>query len=41
VADKLIRGNPGKRGLTTLVPPPKAGALDCPAHVAEDERARG
>jgi phage terminase small subunit len=41
VVDKLIRGNPGKRGLTTLVPPPKGGALICPVHVAGNDRARG
>jgi hypothetical protein len=40
VADKLIRGNPGKRSLATIVPAPRGGDLICPRHVAEDERAR-
>ena len=41
VADKRIRGNPGNRPLTTLVPAPRDGAIHCPAHLAANEIAQG
>jgi phage terminase small subunit len=40
IADKLIRGNPGNRRLTTVVPAPKHGAIICPLHVAADGTAK-
>jgi Phage terminase, small subunit len=40
VADKRIRGNPGNRALTTIVPAPKGGAIICPVHVAANETAK-
>ena len=39
VAAKIAAGNPGKRSLTTLVPPPKAGDMLCPQSVQRNERA--
>jgi phage terminase small subunit len=41
VADKLIRGNPGNRPLTTIVPAPRDGAILCPVHLAANETAKG
>ncbi len=38
-AQKALAGNPGKRGLATLVPPPGAGEMLCPAALARNERA--
>ena len=40
VASKLIRGNPGHRPLTTIVPAPRNGTILCPLHVAADETAK-
>src|SRR5260370_14501857 len=40
VAAKIAAGNPGKRSLATLVPPPKDGAMLCPQVVQRNERAR-
>lgn len=40
VADKAIRGNPGKRALATLVPEPKRGDLICPLAVASNQIAK-
>lgn len=40
VAEKRIRGNPGHRPLTTLVPAPADGPLLCPAQVAANETAK-
>lgn len=40
VAAKIAAGNPGKRSLSTLVPPPRAGDMLCPQAVAGNERAR-
>src|SRR4051812_1929131 len=40
IADKLVRGNPGPRPLTTMVPAPQAGAILCPAQVAANETAK-
>jgi Phage terminase, small subunit len=39
VAAKIAAGNPGKRSLTTLVPPPRAGDMLCPQAVQRNERA--
>ena len=39
VATKLAAGNPGKRSLNTLVPPPKTGDVLCPQAIARNERA--
>jgi hypothetical protein len=39
VAAKAAAGNPGKRSLNTLVPPPMAGEVLCPQAVARNERA--
>jgi hypothetical protein len=41
VVSKVAGGNPGKRSLATLVPPPKDGAMLCPSVVDQNERARG
>ena len=40
VADKKVRGNPGNRALTTIVPAPRGGAIICPLHVAANETAK-
>jgi phage terminase small subunit len=40
VAAKVAAGNPGKRSLTTLVPPPRAGEMRCPKVVLGNDRAR-
>lgn len=40
VAAKLAAGNPGKRSLSTVVPPPRAGEMLCPQVVERNERAR-
>ena len=40
VADKMVRGNPGNRPLTTMVPPPKGGEMMCPLQVAKNAIAR-
>jgi hypothetical protein len=40
VADKRIRGNPGNRALTTIVPAPRGGAIICPVHVAANQTAQ-
>jgi hypothetical protein len=40
VADKLIRGNPGNRPLTTMVPAPRSGAMMCPLQVAKNAIAK-
>jgi hypothetical protein len=39
VAIKIAAGNPGKRLLTTLVPPPVRGDMMCPRSVEQDELA--
>jgi phage terminase small subunit len=39
IAAKIAAGNPGKRPLTTMVPPPRAGDVLCPQAVARNERA--
>jgi phage terminase small subunit len=39
IAAKIAAGNPGKRSLSTLVPPPRAGAMLCPQVVQRNERA--
>src|SRR6195952_1046230 len=39
VAAKIAAGNPGKRSLNTLVPPPRAGAMLCPQVVQRNGRA--
>jgi phage terminase small subunit len=36
VAEKILLGNPGKRALTTAVPKPKGGKLQCPEDVTAD-----
>ena len=36
VVDKLIRGNPGNRPLTTMVPAPRSGEVMCPLQVANN-----
>ena len=41
IADKRIRGNPGERRLTTLVPTALGGDIRCPPNAAQDERAQG
>ena len=41
VAAKVAAGNPGKRCLSTLVPPPQAGEMLCPQVVERNGRARG
>ena len=40
IVDKLVRGNPGHRPLTTMVPAPRAGAILCPAQVVSNETAK-
>ncbi len=39
VAAKRAAGNPGKRSLATLVPPPAPGQMLCPVAVQRNERA--
>ncbi len=39
VAVKAAAGNPGKRSLSTLVPPPRAGEMLCPVAVELNPRA--
>ena len=39
VAAKTAAGNPGKRSLSTLVPPPRAGEMLCPVAVERNQRA--
>jgi P27 family predicted phage terminase small subunit len=38
-AEKLIEGNPGRRPITTMVPPPRQGEMICPRSVADNPRA--
>ncbi len=38
-AEKLVRGNPGRRPLKTLVPAPRRGDVLCPVNVAKNPRA--
>ena len=40
VTAKIAAGNPGKRALTTLVPPPAPGEMLCPSVVERSARAR-
>ena len=40
VTAKIAAGNPGKRALTTLVPPPAPGEMLCPSVVERNARAR-
>jgi hypothetical protein len=40
VADKMVRGNPGNRPLTTLVPAPRSGEMMCPLQVAKNSIAQ-
>ena len=40
VIAKIAAGNPGKRALTTLVPPPAPGEMLCPSVVERNARAR-
>jgi phage terminase small subunit len=40
IVQKLIRGNPGKRPLSTMVPAPRDGVIPCPAAVQRNARAR-
>lgn len=39
-ADKVLEGNPGRRPLTTMVPPPRPGEMICPNSVMRNERAK-
>jgi hypothetical protein len=40
IADKAVRGNPGKRALTTIVPEPRRRDLICPLAVANNPIAK-
>ena len=40
VEAKAASGNPGRRSLATLVPPPRPGEMLCPHSVVANERAR-
>jgi phage terminase small subunit len=39
ISEKIARGNPGRRTLTTIVGPPRPGDMLCPNSVAGNERA--
>lgn len=41
VADKLVRGNPGRRSLTTQIKRAPDGAIPCPDTVVRNQRAKG
>jgi phage terminase small subunit len=40
VAEKIIRGNPGHRKLTTIVAAPRNGEMSYPLHLAANETAK-